>query len=213
MYYKTRVSEGVVNAFSLSSQEQWPWFTLKLLCLCSVFYKGLTSTMLFHCQALISVERVSASAPLTFQEGKGKNCQLRSEVSGFRDLNTRLKAWNLVWTRQVKTKWSSVAILLLPKSLLFKKPFREHIGITWNRRLLSWRTKYREGNLHLQNCWHEFKQRFWVLILPSKLSYSLQFCFPIYCNTLFMGTWWEITEMHLQLFFVLKPKRWHLNVK
>lgn len=130
MHYKTRVSEGVVNTFSLSSQEQWPWFTLKVRCLCCVFYKGFTSTTCFHCPALNSVERVSASAPLTFQEGKGKNSQLGSEVSGFRDLNTRLKSWNLVWTGQVKKKWASVVIPLPSKSLLLRKPFREHTGIT-----------------------------------------------------------------------------------
>lgn len=55
----------------------------------------------------LSGESVPAS-PLTFQEGKGKNSQLGSEVSGFRDLNTRLKAE--IWSEHDKWRQNGPAL-------------------------------------------------------------------------------------------------------
>lgn len=38
-----------------------------------------------------------------------------------------------IWSEHDKSRQNG-PILLLTKALLFKKPFREHIGITWKRK-------------------------------------------------------------------------------
>lgn len=70
--------------------------------------------------------------------------QFRPEVSGYRDLNTALKPD--ICSEHDKTKRCSDEISSLTKSLLFKKPFGDHIGITWVRKMSSLGRKYREND-------------------------------------------------------------------
>lgn len=147
MHYKTRVSEGVVNAFSLSSQEQWPWFTWKLWCLCSVFYKGFTSTTFFHCRALISVERVSARAPLTFREAKERTLSSGQRCQDSETLTPGSRPE--IWFEQDKSRQNGPALpyLCLPSHCYSESRLENTLAShrTGGWRTSSWRVRYREG--------------------------------------------------------------------
>lgn len=141
---KTRVSTGVASATSpaLGHSGFHSPYNYQAFALCFTRVSpplwGLTAKLFSGRRAPVPLH------PAAQQEGKGTNSQFRPEVSGLRDLNATPKPE--IWSEHDKPRQNnSVEIPWPVKSLLFKKPFREHIGITRNRKMSSLRRKHREG--------------------------------------------------------------------
>ena len=116
-----------------------------------MFHKGFTSTTRFHCQALHLSGQGPCQGPRNFKREK-KELSAPSKCQESETLTPGPRPQ--IWSNHVRSRGNGSAPQHphLPSNCDSKnknkpkKPFREHIGVTWNTKMSSLRSRCREGN-------------------------------------------------------------------